>query len=63
MATLLEIATRLGADPSVHNMMVRFAFFGGEESGAQGSSAYLEGLSPGDVQVGLVEHGRTDAGA
>jgi Zn-dependent M28 family amino/carboxypeptidase len=43
VATLLEIATRLGADPSVHNMMVRFAFFGGEESGAQGSSAYLEG--------------------
>jgi aminopeptidase S len=47
VATLLEIATQLGADPSVQNM-VRFAFFGDEESGAQGSSGYLEGLSAGD---------------
>jgi aminopeptidase S len=44
VATLLEIATQLGADPSVHNT-VRFAFFGGEENGAEGSSAYVRGLS------------------
>ena len=44
VASLLEIATRLGAEPSVQNT-VRFAFFGNEETGAQGSSGYLEGLS------------------
>jgi aminopeptidase S len=44
VATLLEIATQLGADPSVQNT-VRFAFFGGEENGAEGSSAYVQGLS------------------
>jgi aminopeptidase S len=44
VATLLEIATQLGADPSVQNT-VRFAFFDNEESGAQGSTGYLEGLS------------------
>ena len=47
VATLLEIATQLGADPSLQNM-VRFAFFGDEESGAQGSTGYLEGLSADD---------------
>jgi aminopeptidase S len=47
VATLLEIATQLGADPSVQNT-VRFAFFGDEESGAQGSTGYLEGLSAQD---------------
>ena len=44
VAALLEIATQLGADPSVQNT-VRFAFFDNEESGAQGSTGYLEGLS------------------
>jgi aminopeptidase S len=44
VATLLEIATQLGADPSVQNT-VRFALFGGEENGAEGSSAYVQGLS------------------
>ena len=44
VATLLEIATQLGADPSVQNT-VRFAFFGDEENGAVGSSAYVDGLS------------------
>ena len=44
VATLLEIATQLGADPAVKNT-VRFAFFGDEESGAQGSTGYVEGLS------------------
>ena len=47
VATLLEIATRLGADPAVENT-VRFAFFGSEENGAVGSTAYVEGLSSGD---------------
>jgi aminopeptidase S len=47
VATLLEIATQLGADPSVPNT-VRFAFFGDEENGAVGSTAYVEGLSAAD---------------
>ena len=47
VATLLEIATQLGADPSVKNT-VRFGFFGDEESGAVGSTGYLEGISADD---------------
>jgi aminopeptidase S len=47
VASLLEIATQLGADPSVQNS-VRFAFFGGEENGAEGSSGYVQGLSAED---------------
>lgn len=47
VATLLEIANQLGVDPSVQNK-VRFAFFGDEESGAVGSSGYVEGLSAAD---------------
>jgi aminopeptidase S len=47
VATLLEIASRLGATPAVRNV-VRFAFWGSEESGAQGSTGYLEGLSAAD---------------
>ena len=47
VASLLEIATQLGADPSVQNT-VRFAFFGDEENGAVGSNGYLEGLSAND---------------
>jgi aminopeptidase S len=49
VATLLEIATQLGPDPSVHNS-VRFAFFGNEEAGAIGSTGYVEGLSDDDRQ-------------
>ena len=49
VASLLEIATRLGPDPSVQNS-VRFAFFGNEEAGAVGSTGYVEGLSDGDRQ-------------
>jgi aminopeptidase S len=49
VATLLEIATQLGTDPSVENM-VRFGFFGGEENGAEGSTGYVEGLSAADRQ-------------
>jgi Peptidase family M28 len=44
VASLLEIATRLGVGPPVHDT-VRFAFFGNEETGSQGSSGYLRGLS------------------
>ena len=47
VASVLEIATRLGPDPSVQNS-VRFAFFGDEESGAVGASGYVEGLSDDD---------------
>ena len=47
VATLLEIATQLGPDPSVQNT-VRLAFFGDEENGAFGSTGYLEGLSDDD---------------
>jgi len=49
VATLLEIATRLGAQPDVRNA-VRFAFFGSEEDGAEGSSGYVDGLSRDDRQ-------------
>jgi len=44
VATLLEIATQLSAHPSVQNT-VRFAFFGGEENGREGSDGYIRGLS------------------
>ena len=47
VATLLEIAAQLGTDPSVQNR-VRFAFFGAEENGAEGSTGYVEGLSAAD---------------
>jgi aminopeptidase S len=43
VATLLEIATRLGASPPTGNA-VRFAFFGSEEDDLQGSRGYLDGL-------------------
>ena len=48
VASLLEIATRLGAAPEVQNT-VRFAFFGDEESGAVGSTGYVESLPAADV--------------
>jgi aminopeptidase S len=47
VASVLEIATRLGAEPAVRSA-VRFAFFDGEEDGAVGSAAYVEGLSADD---------------
>ena len=47
VAALLEIAAELGAKPSVQNT-VRFAFFGGEENGADGSTGYLDSLSAAD---------------
>lgn len=47
VAALLEIAARLGPEPAVRSA-VRFAFFGDEESGAVGSTAYVEGLSAAD---------------
>jgi len=47
VAVLLEIATALGASAQTRNA-VRFAFFGSEEDGAVGSSAYVAGLSADD---------------
>ncbi|MCE3556234.1 M20/M25/M40 family metallo-hydrolase [Pseudonocardia sp. RS11V-5] len=47
VAALLEIATRLGPSPAVRNV-VRFGFWGSEESGAQGSKGYVTGLSDAD---------------
>ena len=47
VATLLEIATQLSSSPAIRNA-VRFAFFGSEEDGAVGSTAYVESLSPDD---------------
>jgi aminopeptidase S len=49
VASLLEIAAHLGASPPVHNA-VRFAFFGNEETGAQGSTSYVQSLSAEDRQ-------------
>ncbi|MEJ3653032.1 M28 family peptidase [Actinomycetes bacterium KLBMP 9759] len=49
VATLLEIATRLGPDPAVTNK-VRFAFFGHEEVGLDGSTGYVESLSSADLE-------------
>jgi Zn-dependent M28 family amino/carboxypeptidase len=43
VATLLETAVRLGANPPVTNA-VRFAFWGAEEAGLVGSTAYVQGL-------------------
>ncbi|QBJ95842.1 M20/M25/M40 family metallo-hydrolase [Rhodococcus sp. ABRD24] len=43
VAVLLETARRLGAKPNVDNA-VRFAFWGAEEIGLQGSEAYVNGL-------------------
>lgn len=47
VAALLEIATRLGSEPAVQNA-VRFAFFDHEESGALGSTSYVESLPTAD---------------
>jgi aminopeptidase S len=49
VATLLEIASQLGTKPAVQNM-VRFAFFGGEENGADGSRGYVQDLSANNRQ-------------
>lgn len=44
VAALLEIAGTLGASAPTQNA-VRFAFFGSEEEGAAGSTAYMDSLS------------------
>jgi aminopeptidase S len=49
VASLLEIATRLGAAPEMQNA-VRFAFFGDEESGAVGSTGYVESLPAAELE-------------
>ncbi|HVH22573.1 MAG TPA: M28 family peptidase [Pseudonocardia sp.] len=46
-ATLLEVATQLGPTPPVTNA-VRFAFWGAEEEGLLGSTAYVQGLDEAD---------------
>jgi aminopeptidase S len=50
VATLLEIATRMGGSPPVTNA-VRFAFWGAEEINLNGSKAYVESLSPQDREA------------
>lgn len=47
VASLLEIAARISGSQDVQNA-VRFAFFGNEETGLQGSTGYLESLSADD---------------
>ncbi|HVE96957.1 MAG TPA: M28 family peptidase [Pseudonocardiaceae bacterium] len=47
MAALLEIAERLGGSPAVSNA-VRFAWWGSEETGFDGSTDYVEELSEDD---------------
>jgi Zn-dependent M28 family amino/carboxypeptidase len=47
VASLLEIATRLGSRPQVKNA-VRFGLFGNEETGSQGSTSYVQSLSAAD---------------
>jgi aminopeptidase S len=49
VASVLEIATQLAAAPPGGNT-VRFALFGSEETGSQGSSSYVEGLSADERQ-------------
>ncbi|WP_141124862.1 M20/M25/M40 family metallo-hydrolase, partial [Prescottella equi] len=43
VASLLETARQLGAKPDTANA-VRFAFWGAEEEGLNGSTAYVDGL-------------------
>jgi aminopeptidase S len=47
VASLLEIATRLGDSPPVENA-VRFAFWGSEEADLDGSTNYVKSLSTAD---------------
>jgi Zn-dependent M28 family amino/carboxypeptidase len=46
VAALLETAVQLGSSPSVTNA-VRFAFWGAEEAGLQGSTKYVQSLNRG----------------
>ena len=47
VASLLEIAARLGSTPDVRNA-VRLGLFGNEETGSQGSTSYVQSLSAAD---------------
>jgi Zn-dependent M28 family amino/carboxypeptidase len=49
VAALLETALQLGSSPQVHNA-VRFAFWGGGETGLEGSTQYVRGLDEGQLQ-------------
>jgi aminopeptidase S len=44
VATLLEVATRMGSSPPIPNV-VRFGFWGAEERNLNGSKSYVESLS------------------
>ncbi|OBC13002.1 peptidase M28 [Mycobacterium sp. 852013-50091_SCH5140682] len=48
VAALLETALQLGGSPAVHNA-VRFAFWGGQETGVDGSTQYVKGLDAGQL--------------
>lgn len=48
VAALLETALQLGSSPPVHNA-VRFAFWGGQETGLDGSTQYVRGLDEGQL--------------
>lgn len=50
VATLLEIAVRMGGSPSLPNA-VRFGFWAAEELDLEGSVGYVDSLSPGDVDA------------
>ncbi|WP_448470080.1 M28 family metallopeptidase [Mycolicibacterium sp. XJ870] len=45
VAAVLETALQLGGSPQVHNA-VRFAFWGAEETGLEGSTQYVRNLPP-----------------
>ncbi|MCV7290885.1 M28 family peptidase [Mycolicibacterium wolinskyi] len=45
VAAVLETALQLGGSPQIHNA-VRFAFWGAEETGLEGSTQYVRGLQP-----------------
>ncbi|MDV3125711.1 M28 family metallopeptidase [Mycobacterium sp. 21AC1] len=45
VSAVLETALQLGSSPQVHNA-VRFAFWGAEETGLEGSTQYVRGLPP-----------------
>lgn len=48
VAAVLETALQLGPKPDAHNV-VRFAFWGGGETSADGSAAYLRALNPDEL--------------
>lgn len=49
VAAVLETALQLGGSPQIHNA-VRFAFWGAEETGLEGSTQYVRGLQPEQIE-------------